>query len=189
MKPSSDTQGSAIEPVCQKIGRRAANLFMTRQLWCAPAVLVVINQVLQGGLPAEMAIRLSAGLGEGLGGSGCLCGSVSGGALALGLILGNGRLSSSGDQTVLAATRQLHSAFKEHYGSTCCRVLTRDLQQGSRQHYRLCAERTAYAAETTARIILGQRPALIAKVDWDYLEQKDNLLGAQLKIVAQRLKN
>jgi C_GCAxxG_C_C family probable redox protein len=186
MKPLSDSQRDTIEPVCQKVGRRAANLFLTRQLWCAPAVLVVMNQVLQGGLPVDLVIRLSAGLSEGLGGSGCLCGGVSGGVLAMGLLLGNGRPSASGDPIVLSAARHLRQAFKKRFGSTCCRALTKNLEKGSRRHYRLCADRTAYAAEGAARIILDHRPELIQKVDWDYLNQKENLLGAQLKIVARR---
>ena len=173
----------------RKIGQRAANLFLTRQLWCSGAVLVVLNRTFGGDLTQNMAIRLCAGLGDGMGGSGCLCGGLNGAALALGLFLGNGRLSPGGDQIVLTATHQLHSAFKAAHGSTCCRILTKPVQMGSRQQYRACADRTAKAAELAAGLILHHRPELAAHADWDYLNEKDGMLEARLKIVADRLKN
>jgi C_GCAxxG_C_C family probable redox protein len=181
-------QHSSITQAAERIGERAANLFLTRQLWCSGAVLVVLNQVLGGDLTQEMAIRLAAGLGDGMGGSGCLCGGLNGGALALGLFLGTGRLAPGGDQKVLEATHALHNRFKAVFGSTCCRVLTkRDADDRSTSHSRACAQRTAKAAELTAALILDQRPELIEDIDWPYLNQKDGRIGARIKIVADRL--
>ena len=175
--------------LAKQVGERSANLFLTRQLWCSGAVLVVMNRALGGDLTQSMAIRLGAGLGDGMGGSGCLCGGLNGGALALGLFLGNGRLSPGGDQKVLNATHQLHNDFKAAHGSTCCRILTKHVKMGSGRQYQACAERTAKAAELATGLILHHRPELIEGVDWDYLNQKDGPLGARLKIVADQLKN
>ena len=138
-------------------------------------------------LTDELAIRLTAGLGDGMGGSGCLCGGLNGGALAIGLFLGTGRLSPGGDQKVLNATGQLHGRFKEEFGSSCCRILTRHVAKGSRDQSRSCARRTAVATELAAALILGERPDLLQQIDWDYLNQKDGALGARIKIVANRL--
>lgn len=176
-----------IHRICKKIGGRAADLFTTRQLWCAPALLVAVNRSLSGELDDNLAIRLASGFGEGLGGSGCLCGSISGGVIALGLFLGNGRLSPSGDRTVLAASRKLHEAFKTNHGSTCCRVLIKGVRRGSTEHYRMCAERTAFASEITARMILDQKPELIQNADWDFLNQKENRVMARIKSAARTL--
>jgi C_GCAxxG_C_C family probable redox protein len=172
-----------------KIGERSANLFLTRQLWCSGAVLVALNKALHGQLPQDLAIRLCAGLGDGMGGSGCLCGGLSGGALALGVFLGSGRLSPGGDQTVLKATHQLHHRFKEIHGSTCCRILTKNVVMGSSRQFTACAQRTATAAELASDLILQHRPELLNTVDWDYLHQKDGAISARLNIVADRLKN
>lgn len=189
LKPESDSFQDNAAALAKTIGERSANLFLTRQLWCSGAVLVVLNRVLGGGLTQETAIRLCAGLGDGLGGSGCLCGGLNGGALALGIFLGNGRLSPGGDQKVLAATHLLHSRFKAAHGSTCCRILTKHVEMGSRRQYEACAGRTAKAAELAAELILDHRPELMEQVDWDYLNQKDGILEARFKIVANRLKN
>ena len=190
MKPmacSPDPTRSDAEQICLAIGQRAGNLFMTRQLWCSGATLVVLNQALGGDLTEELAIRLAAGLGDGMGGSGCLCGAVSGGALALGLFLGTGRLSPGGDQRVLRATHRLHDRFKTVFGSTCCRVLKKKSMPGCRNQNEECAGRTAKAAELTAELILEQRPACIHQIDWKYLNQRDSMIGGRIKIIANQL--
>jgi C_GCAxxG_C_C family probable redox protein len=188
VQPISQENQEIINKICEKVGGRAAVLFATRQLWCAPALLVAVNRGLKGELSDDLAIRLSAGLGEGLGGSGCLCGSISGAVMALGLFLGNGRLSPSGDRLVLAASRTLHHLFKERYGSTCCRVLIKNLKRGSNEHYRSCAERTAAAAKFATRMILDQRPDLVHNIDWINLNQKENRVAARIKAVARNLR-
>jgi len=188
MPVSSEKSEHTIELACRRIGRRSANLFLTRQLWCSGAVLVVLNRALQGDLTQDQAIRLAAGLGEGMGGSGCLCGGLNGGALALGLILGHGRLSPGGDQKVMQATRQLHDQFKAVHGSACCRILTKKEAQASEDQYRMCARRTSTAAELSAAMILDQRPDLLRKVDWGYLSRQDSVMTAGFKIVADRLR-
>ncbi len=181
-------QNNTIDQIGLLVKERAGNLFATRQLWCSSAVLVALNQGLGGGLTRDMAIRLTAGLGEGLGGSGCLCGAVSGATLAIGLFLGKGRLSPAGDRTVLAATRKLHDRFRKAFGATCCRALTKDNRRGSREYYRVCTLQTATAAELATELILQQRPKLCQQVDWTYLHRKESQLEAGLKIVASMSK-
>ena len=188
MTTSKQTQSDTIHQISRQIGRRAGNVFTTRQLWCSGAVLVVLNRVLGGDLTQELAIRLAAGWGKGIGGGGCVCGGLSGGALALGLFLGNGRLAPAGDRVVLKATKQLHDQFKADQGATCCRVLVKKGAPGSKALYRQCAQRTARAAELAAELILHERPELIQSVDHDYLNRNESRLSARLKIAADRLK-
>ncbi|MFO7554270.1 MAG: C-GCAxxG-C-C family protein [Desulfobacterales bacterium] len=77
-----------IEALLHKIRLRTENLFMTRQLMCSEAVLTVLNRGLKGGLAPEIAVRITSGLAEGFEGSGCTCGALSAGVIALGLFLG-----------------------------------------------------------------------------------------------------
>lgn len=164
------------------VRQRAENLFRTRQLWCAEAVLTVLNRGLGGGLDPALALRLASGFPEGLGGRGCLCGAVSGGGLALGLFLGPrrpGPLARAHGAREAAA--RLHDAFRVRFGSTCCRVLTRGLDPGSPAHLRHCAEVTGGAAEETARLLLSLRPGLAEHADRDYLECRDSRLAAGWK--------
>ena len=169
------------EKLIHSIGQRARNAFMTRQLWCAEAVFVVLNQALRGGLRPEAAQQLVSGFGEGIGGVGCICGALSGGALALGLFNGSSIPGLRDNKPVMASSRQLHDRFKTRFGSTCCRKLTRKVRKGSRNHYTLCAEHTGAAAEMAAEIILHQKPKLGLEADWSYLSQRDSLLSSRLK--------
>ena len=125
------------------IATRAENLFLTRQLQCAEAVMVVLNQGLGGDLPRELAVRLASALPEGLGQRGCLCGALNGGALALGLFLGRSGPGYRNGTTVRKAVGELHDQFKTAYKATCCRVLTKSLVYGSNDHFRHCARMTA----------------------------------------------
>jgi C_GCAxxG_C_C family probable redox protein len=170
------------------IRKRTANLFKTHQLWCSEAVLSVLNRGLGGDLPHEVAIRLGAGLGEGIGGSGCTCGALTGGAMAIGLLCGAGGIGLHRSRSARSLSRKLHDRFKNSYGSTCCRVLIKGLVQGSEAHFEQCAEHSAYAAALAAALILEVQPERIALADWPYLNQRDSHLKVRLKIVGEFLK-
>lgn len=188
MKNKLGKDNPSIEEISQRIGQRAGNMFLTRQLWCSGAVLVVLNRVLDGDLTQDQAIRLAAGMGEGMGSAGCICGGLNGGVLAIGLFLGSGRLSPGGDRVVMKATRWLHDQFKDAHGSACCRVLMKKDDEGSKAQYRVCADRTGKAAELTAVKILQQRPALIKRLDFEYLNHEDGWAEARIKIIADKIK-
>ena len=160
---------------------RAENLFLTRQLQCAEAVMVVLNQGLGGDLPMEMAVRLASALPEGLGGRGCLCGALNGGALALGLFLGRRGPGFRNGVPVRRAVGLLHDRFKAVYKATCCRVLTKSLVYGSDRHFRRCARMTGHTARLAAEILLECRPELLDRADWAYLQQTDRRLTAEVK--------
>lgn len=172
------------ENLIDLIGQRAGNLFLTGQLLCTESVLSVINQGLKGDLPPELAIRIASGLPEGLGGSGCLCGALNGGVLALGLFLGRNRPGFGNGSRVRACTRLLHDRFRETFGGTCCRILTRDFRHDRQLHFNHCAELTAGAARMAARIILHKRPDLAGSADYAYLKERDSLHQARIKKVA-----
>ena len=160
---------------------RAENLFLTRQLQCAEAVMAVLNQGLGGDLPPEMAMRLTSALPEGLGRRGCLCGALNGGALALGLFLGRKGPGFRNGNTVRHAVAEWHDQFKTAYKATCCRVLTKSFVYGSDEHFRHCARMTGHAARLAATIILDRRPKLLERADWSYLQQADDRLSAGVK--------
>ena len=163
------------------IQHRAENLFLTRQLQCAEAVLVVLNRGLGGDLPQEMAVRLASALPEGMGQRGCLCGALNGGVLALGLFLGRKGPGHGNGATVRKAVGELHDCFKAAFKSTCCRVLTKPVVYGSDRHFRHCARLTGRAARLTAAILLDQKPRLFEHVDWPYLRRQDRRLTAEFR--------
>jgi C_GCAxxG_C_C family probable redox protein len=171
----------------EEIGERAANLFKTRQLWCSEAVLSVLNRSLGGDLPDALALRLGSGLGEGIGGGGCTCGALTGGAMAIGLFCGTAVAGLHRARGARECSRRLHDRFKARFGSTCCRVLTKTLIRGSDAHFDQCAKNVTGAATLAAELILEAQPGRLARADWEYLKQKDGHLKARLKIFGDLL--
>ena len=188
IQPNTSPPLSDTEQVIELIRACTANLFRTRQLWCSEAVLSVLNRGLGGDLPNDMALRLCSGLGEGIGGSGCTCGALTGGVMAIGLFCGTPGTGLHRSRSARRRSRQLHDQFKALYGSTCCRVLTKPLVKGTAAHFDQCAEHTGSAAAMAAALILDHQPERIAKVDWAYLGQTDSRLMARLKIVRDMLR-
>jgi C_GCAxxG_C_C family probable redox protein len=163
-----------------KIRLRTENLFMTRQLMCSEAVLTVLNQGLNGGLSPEITVRLTSGLPEGIGGSGCTCGALSAGVIALGLFLGRNGPGVLNRRRVYAASKTLHDHFKIKFGATCCRVLTKNIELDTEHHFQLCARRTGEVAERAARIILERKPKVFEQADWTYLSRTDSKMKARI---------
>jgi C_GCAxxG_C_C family probable redox protein len=157
---------------------RAENLFETRQLLCSEAVLYVLNEGLNGGLPPDTAVRLASGFADGVGRSGCMCGAFAGAIMGLGLFLGRQGLKGKGSKKILGKARELHGTFSSAFGATCCRVLTKKVAHDQRALLRQCANQTGEAAEMAAQIILEARPELLEQVDWDFLEKRESKLEA-----------
>ena len=148
------------EMLISRIKKRAGDLYQSRQLMCAEAVVVTLNKVLNGGLSKTQAVLIAAPFSMALGGSGCICGALSGAVLTCGLFLG-GDQSYRHRQRIRKSARQLHDTFKTINGATCCRVLSRSVRHDRRAHFKHCAHLTAGAAEMAARLILYQSPELI----------------------------
>jgi C_GCAxxG_C_C family probable redox protein len=162
------------------IKAKARNLFLTRQLQCAQAVLCTLNEGLRGGLRRDVAARLASGLAEGLGGSGCLCGALSGGVLALGLFMGNGGRSLLNASGSSYSTALLHREFAERFGSACCKVLSKKVRRDAKAHFDQCADLTGAAAEIASRIILESKPHLAKTAGLEYLTTKDSMITGVL---------
>lgn len=186
--PFCEKQGievNSLEADAKELGaliqRRASNMYMTGQLHCSEAVLMILNRGLKGGLSDEMAIRLASALPEGLGGSACLCGAVSGGALALGLFLGRSKPGAQDSNKVMAASKELHHRMHLRFGSSCCS----SLKKGGKKQ---CSDVTATAARLAAELILQKRPELGLQADWEFLIKKDHRFLSILKRGADRIR-
>jgi C_GCAxxG_C_C family probable redox protein len=177
------------EILIDKIRKRTENLFMTGQLMCSEAVLSVLNQGLKGGLAPEIAVRIASGLPEGFGGSGCTCGALSAGVIALGLFLGRDGPGILNNKRVYAASKELHQWFKTRFGSTCCRILTKDIELGTKHHFKFCARRAGEISEQITRIVLDHEPKRLELADWNYLNQTDSKMSARIKQFTNALRS
>ena len=97
---------------------------------CAQAVL----QATTGRNDSELLVMADA-FGGGIGESGCLCGAVTGGVMALALLGDGGR------------NGELVQAFRREFGTTCCRGLSKSYRWLSPEHKANCRRLTVRAAE------------------------------------------
>jgi len=126
------------ESVAEQVAAEAEKLYRSGKMHCAEAVLASVKNRFSPELGDEV-VRLAAGFGGGSG-SGCICGAVSGGTMALGLVL-------DGDKKGAATlTRDLHGWFKSEYGATCCKILTAKGKSG-------CLGLTASVAGKVAELL------------------------------------
>ena len=109
VKPSSESLDLAAQ--CQA---EAEELYRSGKYHCAEAVLEVARRHFAPEMP-ESIVGTVSGFGGGSS-SGCICGAVSGGTVALGLVLADKKETTR-------LTKELHTWFKEKYGVTCCKTI------------------------------------------------------------------
>lgn len=167
------------EALIEAIRERARNLYLTRELLCAEAVVTALNKGLDGGMSDDQALAVSAPHCVGLGESGCLCGALSGAVIASGVLLGKHRPYRHRKE-MRDGARELHDAFKAINGAACCRVLTKKVKHDPNAHFRQCAELTAAAAEMAARLVLAKRPEIIDRADQGFVNKRRSRIGAAI---------
>jgi len=131
---------------------------------CAESVLLALAQepFFKGGDFASALPRVATGFGGGLARNGLICGALSGGIMALGLMLGRNQAKESRDPCYPAVDR-LVKDFQERFGSIHCRDISRvDLktEEGRRRyqqmvHLEICNPVVAWSA-LRAREIIAQ---------------------------------
>ncbi len=98
----------------------------------------------------ENVTKLASGFPVGIGKSGCVCGAVSGGVMALGMVYGREH-GEAMQEKMFPMSADLHDHIKGIYKSTCCRVMTRNFEFASPERKAHCIKITgevaAYIAE------------------------------------------
>jgi len=170
-----------IDELAKLAGHRAENFFQEHRLSCSEASLLVVNSALGGDLTAEQVLRLGSGFGGGVGGSGCVCGALSGGVMALGLFLGPACSNGLGKKEFRKLVAEYHDAFREESGSACCRDLIADFRKDRKGKAAFCRGLTGRCTEKAVRLILQHRPELVEKADQVFLSGYDSGLAVILK--------
>lgn len=115
-KPS--IEGMELAEICQL---EAEALYRSGAYHCAEAVMEAIRKHFASHIP-EAVVGTVSGFGGGSG-AGCICGAVSGGTVAIGLVLQDKKSTTH-------LTRELHSWFREKYGVTCCKTIRANNPKG-----------------------------------------------------------
>ncbi len=117
-KKQPSLEGMEIAEQCRL---EAEALYRSGRYHCAEAVLETMRRHFAPDAPEGVVASVS-GFGGGSG-SGCICGAVAAGTVALGMVLGDKKATSH-------MTKELHAWFKEKYGATCCRVIRAENDKG-----------------------------------------------------------
>jgi C_GCAxxG_C_C family probable redox protein len=110
-KAHPSLEGLELAEQCQL---EAEALYRSGSHHCAEAVMEVIRKHFTPDLP-EAVVASVSGFGGGSG-TGCICGAVSAGTVALGMVLHDKKATTH-------LTKELHEWFKEKYGVTCCKTI------------------------------------------------------------------
>ena len=124
--------------IVARIENEAEELFRSRKMNCAEAVLLTLKNHFRPELPDDIT-HMATGFGSGSG-SGCICGAITGATMAMGLVVNNDK------KRLKELTRELHKWFTATYGTTCCRVIVAE-QKG------ICASLTGKVAGKAAELL------------------------------------
>ena len=125
--------------------------------FCCEAVMETIMDHFKLDVPYET-IRMASGMAIGVGKSGCICGALNGGVLAIGMFFGRSEQKGPKDPNVVKCmnmTKELHDWFKENNTKkvACCRVLTKEFDMSVGGHKAQCIYYTGICAAKTAEIL------------------------------------
>ncbi len=132
--------------------REDAERYYNSGFFCSEAVVASIRENFGLDIPEDI-VKVASGFPVGIGGAKCVCGAVSGGIIALGMVFGR---SKAGDEKVglcMKLSAELHDFFKGKNKVLCCRVLTAKHTLGSPEHMQQCTRFTGEIAQKTAEII------------------------------------
>lgn len=141
-----------MKELIEKVRETAEGYFDRGEFFCSEAVVHTINQLLGSPFPHEIT-KLASGFPIGLGKSGCLCGAVSGGEIALGMAYGRNH-GEPMNEKMFPLAAQLHDHTRSIYKSTCCRVIVKDFEFVSAERKKHCVQITGEIAAWVAEQFL-----------------------------------
>jgi C_GCAxxG_C_C family probable redox protein len=147
----------------QRVREKAESYYLTNDFRCSEAVLKVIWESFKTELPEDI-VSLATGFPHGVGGSGCICGALVGGTMALGMFFGRSAAKEYDKlKKNMELSNELHNIFKKNHKITCCRILIKKLTYGSPEHRQQCARLAGEVTEETAKIIIREKGETILK--------------------------
>jgi len=141
-----------------KIAKEAEELFRGG-FFCSEAVVCSIRSNFEIDVPEEV-IAMASGFPVGIGRSKCLCGAVSGGVMAIGLVFGRKVQKDPQVEETLRLAKELHDWFKNEAtgkNALCCRILTKEFDMGAGEHKEQCIRYTGLVAGKVAEMIIREK--------------------------------
>jgi C_GCAxxG_C_C family probable redox protein len=126
--------------------------FFRNGLYCSEAILKSFkkNGYINAG---DEVLNIATSFGVGIGASKCCCGSLTGGVLVLSFLFGRNAPEIS-DKNAMDTSARLYEEFKNEFGASCCKVLTRSVEWGTPGHHKFCEKYVKRAVEITYNILI-----------------------------------
>lgn len=144
-----------LEADLDQIRARAEEYYRKGEFYCSEAVVKTVVEELGIDAPAE-AVKMASGFPVGMGGMGCTCGALTGGILTIGLVYGRTEGKDPSVDRAMALSAKLYQIFCQRHKVSCCKVLTKGMEKGSKEHMEQCIAFTGEMAYETAKIILEE---------------------------------
>lgn len=139
----------------EEVRRIAEAYYREGDFYCSEAIVKTIKDVFELPISDEV-IAAASGFPVGMGGSGCTCGAVAGGVMAIGLVFGRTQAKDLKVNKAMALSKELHEIFRTKHKSICCRVLTKGMTLGSKKHMTQCIDFTGEVAVEVAQLIMRE---------------------------------
>jgi len=135
-----------------RVRKIAEDYYRNGDYYCSEAIVKTIKDEFHLQISDDI-IAAASGFPVGIGGSGCTCGAVTGGIMALGLFFGRTKAKDEKVNHMMGLASELHNEFQDNHKTLCCRVLTKGMELGSPKHMQQCISYTGEVAEKVARMI------------------------------------
>jgi len=146
----------------KRIKKKAEAYYRNGDFYCSESIVKTFIEEFNLDLPDDV-IAMASSFPVGMGNAGCSCGAVIGAQMMLGYFFGRRQAGENKVNKTMELSAELHDYFREEHGSLCCRVLTKDLKVGSKDHIKQCIDFTGEMAFVTAKKICDE-------LDFEYIE-------------------
>ena len=137
------------------IRKKAEEYYRNGDFYCSEAIVKAIKDGFKLSVP-DVVIAMASGFPVGMGGSGCTCGAVAGGVMAIGMLFGRTQPKDDKVAKTMELAKELHDIFKSRHQMLCCRGLTQDMELGSPEHMKQCIAFTGEVAEEVVKIAIRE---------------------------------
>lgn len=136
----------------EKVKDMAEEYYRDGSFYCSEAIVKTIKDTFDLDFSDEV-IKMASGFPVGIGGSGCTCGAVSGGVMALGMVFGRAEGNDPKVAKAMELSAELHNRFRDKRKFVCCKILTKGMDKGKKEHKDQCVAITGEVAEIVADIL------------------------------------
>lgn len=129
-----------------KAAREAAEGYYERcELFCSEAVVKTINDALENPMPYEV-LKVAGGFPVGIGKCKDICGALTGGIIALGIVYGR-NYGEAVNEKILPLSSELYNYVKDSFGGVSCLDIIKNYDYSTDERKRYCVKLTGAVVE------------------------------------------